>query len=119
MWGTVELEPEVVRWLAGLSDKAFGQVEFVVERLATEGPLLGQPHTRHLTGKVRELRLGIDGERWRITYYFAHSRRIVLLPVFTKTAGRNGVRSIAPYAHTTPACARDTRLRRTDANQLV
>lgn len=105
MWGTVELEPEVVRWLSGLSDKAFGQVEFAVDRLADEGPLLSEPHTRHLTGKVRELRLGIDGERWRITYYFAHSRRIILLTVFKKT-GRQERREIDRAVRAFNTCLR-------------
>lgn len=77
----------------------------MVERLANDGPLLGEPHTRYLTGEVRELRLGIDGERWRITYYFAHSRRIILLTVFRKT-GRQERREIDRAVRAYNTCLR-------------
>lgn len=58
-WGDVEIEPEVATWLASLDDGRFGQVRFAIDRLAEEGPLLGEPHTRQLREKVRELRFGL------------------------------------------------------------
>jgi hypothetical protein len=88
MWGEIELEPEVRKWLTGLPDEQFGQVEYSIDRLSRDGPLLSEPHSRQLRGKVRELRLGIDGESWRITYYIATGRRIILLTVFRKQSAR-------------------------------
>lgn len=87
-WGDVEIEPEVATWLASLDDGRFGQVRFAIDRLAEEGPLLGEPHTRQLREKVRELRFGLDGERWRITDFIASGRRIILLTVFRKQHAR-------------------------------
>jgi hypothetical protein len=52
----IEIEPEVKRWLAGLSDRDFGRVDFLVGLLAQRADELGEPHARHLGGKVRELR---------------------------------------------------------------
>jgi len=52
----VEIEPEVRSWLAGLSDRDFGRVDFLVGLLAERAEDLGEPYTRHLGGKVRELR---------------------------------------------------------------
>lgn len=43
------------------------------------------PYTRHLGGKVRELRFHLLAQRPRITYWLAPSRRIILLTVFRKT----------------------------------
>ncbi len=52
----VEIEPEVRSWLARLSDRDFGRVDFLVGLLAERAESLGEPYTRHLGGKVRELR---------------------------------------------------------------
>ena len=52
----IEIEPEVRSWLAQLSDRDFGRVDFLVGLLAGHAEDLGEPYTRHLGGKVRELR---------------------------------------------------------------
>lgn len=85
-WGTVELESEVAKWLEQLPDDQFGRVEFYVDLFANRGAQLGEPYTRQLQGKLRELRfyLGSTGDAVRITYYIATGRRIILLTVFRK-----------------------------------
>jgi hypothetical protein len=50
--------------------------------------LLGEPYTRQLDGKLRELRFHLDGRALRVTYWVASGRRIVLLTVFAKTRMR-------------------------------
>jgi hypothetical protein len=87
-WGSVELEPEVDRWLSGLTDDEFGQVAFYVDLLADRGVHLGEPYTRQLSGKLRELRFFLGRDRQRVTYYLAGGRRIILLTVFQKTRQR-------------------------------
>jgi hypothetical protein len=47
----VEIEPEVRSWLASLSDRDFGRVDFLVGLLAEHAEDLGEPYTRHLGGK--------------------------------------------------------------------
>ncbi len=59
----VELEPEVRSWLAGLSDRDFGRVDFLVGLLAEHAEDLDEPYARHLGRKVRELRF--RGRAWR------------------------------------------------------
>ncbi|MBP2706323.1 type II toxin-antitoxin system RelE/ParE family toxin [Microbispora sp. RL4-1S] len=86
--GTVELEPEVRKWLEDLPAEAFARVAFYVDLLAAEGPLLGEPYTKQLDGKLRELRFHLDEIAVRITYWIATGRRIVLLTVFRKTRMR-------------------------------
>lgn len=87
-WGEVELEPEVRDWYLALEDKQRGRVDFRIDRLAREGPLLGEPHTRQLAGKLRELRFHLLGRDTRITYWIAPGRRVILLTVFVKTKRR-------------------------------
>jgi hypothetical protein len=85
-WGNVELEVEVAEWAEALPAAEFGRVEFYIDLLAERGPLLDQPYTRQLRGKLRELRfyLGPRGEAVRLSYYIAAGRRIILLTVFRK-----------------------------------
>lgn len=86
----MELEPEVAAWLEELPDDQLGRVEFYIDLLADRGSQLGEPYTRQLQGKLRELRfyLGPTGDAVRITYYIASGRRIILLRVFRKQRRR-------------------------------
>jgi len=81
----VEVEPEVRSWLERLSDRDFGRADFLVGLLAGQAETLGEPYTRHLGGKVRELRFHLLAQQPRITYWLAPGRRIILLTVFRKT----------------------------------
>ncbi|MEU0071215.1 type II toxin-antitoxin system RelE/ParE family toxin [Streptomyces sp. NPDC006332] len=87
-WGTVELEPEVAEWLAGLDDKRWAQALMHLDLLEQRGVHLGEPYTRQLDGKLRELRFYCGAERVRITYWTATGRRIIMLTVFAKTRMR-------------------------------
>lgn len=81
----VEIEPEVRSWLAGLGDRDFGRVDFMVGLLADHAEDLGEPYARHLGGRVRELRFHLLRQQTRVTYWLAPGRRVVLLTVFHKT----------------------------------
>jgi hypothetical protein len=87
-WGTVELEPEVQHWLEGLPTQQFATVAFYIDLLADQGPLLGEPYTRQLDGKLRELRFHLQRGAVRLTYWIAPGRRIVLLTMFRKSRMR-------------------------------
>jgi hypothetical protein len=71
----VEVEPEVRSWLERLSDRDFGRADFLVGLLAEQAEILGEPYTRHLGGKVRELRFHLLAQQPRITYWLAPGRR--------------------------------------------
>ncbi|MBN1170595.1 MAG: type II toxin-antitoxin system RelE/ParE family toxin [Micromonosporaceae bacterium] len=84
----VELEPEVRRWLNTLPLADYRTVEYHADRLAEAPTTLSEPYSRHLRGPVRELRFHLNRSAWRISYWLAPHRRIVLLTVFRKTRGR-------------------------------
>jgi Phage derived protein Gp49-like (DUF891) len=63
---------------------------------------LGEPYTRQLSGKLRELRFYCGGERIRISYWIASGRRIIALTVFAKTK----MRETAEIARAAAAMAR-------------
>ena len=85
VWGEIELEPEVRDWYLSLDNDHRGRVDFHLDRLAQKGPLLDEPHTKQLDGKLRELRFFLGGRATRVTYWVASGRRIILLTVFEKT----------------------------------
>jgi len=87
-WGTIELEPEVRDWLAELDENSVLHVAFYIDLLAERGPLLDEPYTRQLDGKLRELRFWLGERATRISYWIAPGRRIVLLTVWHKTRMR-------------------------------
>ncbi|WP_228718245.1 type II toxin-antitoxin system RelE/ParE family toxin [Kitasatospora acidiphila] len=71
-----------------LADPLYDRVERAADMLAARPTTLGEPYSRHLGGKLRELRFTLDGSAVRITYRLASDRRIVLLTVFRKTRQR-------------------------------
>jgi hypothetical protein len=84
----VEVEPEVCAWLESLSNRDFGRVDFLVGLPAEHAETLGEPYSRHLGGKVRELRFSLLRQQTRVTYWLAPNRRVVLLTVFGKSRRR-------------------------------
>ncbi len=71
-----------------LDRRRVGQVERYIDLLADQGVLLGEPFTRQLDGKLRELRFYLGRRQTRVTYYIATGGTIVLLTVFAKTRPR-------------------------------
>lgn len=80
----VELEPEVEQWMDRLSVTEFASTLPHVERLAERGNQLRMPASRSLGDGLFELRFDLTRLAWRITYFFASDRRVVLLTVFRK-----------------------------------
>ena len=87
-WGEVEIEPEARDWYLALTEEQQARVRFHIDRLAELGPLLDEPHTKQLDGKLRELRFYLSSRSTRITYWIGSGRRIILLTVFVKTRQR-------------------------------
>ncbi|MEX2238245.1 MAG: type II toxin-antitoxin system RelE/ParE family toxin [Dehalococcoidia bacterium] len=85
---TVEFEPEVDEWLKSLRRPQLLRVLAYLRLLRARGVLLGAPYTRQLDGKLRELRFPLDGGAFRISYFIASGRRVVMLTVFRKQRQR-------------------------------
>lgn len=102
----VELEPEVETWIRSLTKRERGQVAFHIDRLAETGPLLDEPYTRQLDGKLRELRFYLGDNMIRISYWMAPAQRIVLLTVFPKLRPRES-REVARAKRAMEKCIRE------------
>ena len=53
--------------------------------LPNRAETLGEPYSRHLLGKTRELRFYLERSAVRISYWLAPGARVVLLTVCRKT----------------------------------
>jgi hypothetical protein len=84
----IELEAEVRQWLDTLPPADYLRIMKLADFLADHAETLSEPQTRHLGGKLRELRFSLHGREQRITYWLAPGRRIVMLTVFHKTRMR-------------------------------
>jgi hypothetical protein len=82
--GKVELEPEVAEWLDGITLKEFASVLPCIEQLTERGRGLRMPASRSLGEGLFELRFDLNRVSWRISFFFADARRIVLSSVFRK-----------------------------------
>ena len=81
----IEVEPEVRSWLDGLPLEQYAKVEAAADLLAERAETLGEPYSRHLGGKTRELRFALGRGDVRVSYWLAPGRRVVLLTVFAMT----------------------------------
>jgi Phage derived protein Gp49-like (DUF891) len=63
----IEIEPEVRQRLDSLSDHDYGRAEFYADLLVDNAETLGEPYSRHLGGKVRELRFHLHASRYGST----------------------------------------------------
>jgi len=63
--------------------------------LRDSGGYLDEPYTRHIQGKVRELRIDFAHSRYRIFYFTFIEKNIILLHVFLKKTNETPNREIA------------------------
>ena len=66
------------------SQKEQTKIYYFLEFLRENKGNLDEPYTRHVTGKIRELRVDFAHNRHRIFYCAVIGRRIVLLHAFLK-----------------------------------
>ncbi|WP_076968067.1 MULTISPECIES: type II toxin-antitoxin system RelE/ParE family toxin [unclassified Streptomyces] len=60
-------------WLESLPLHHYVMAEQKVDRLAEHATTLGEPYSRHLGGKLRELRFDLGDNAQRITYWLART----------------------------------------------
>jgi phage-related protein len=60
------------------------KANILIQRLSHEGNMLGFPFTKTISGKLKELRIQVSPNTYRIFYFLYTGRKIVLLHAFTK-----------------------------------
>jgi ribosome-binding protein aMBF1 (putative translation factor) len=75
--------------VGGLADRTVREGGVLRGSVGHQGALLGEPYTKQLDGKLRELRFYLERQAVRLTYWIAADRRIILLTVFCKSRMRD------------------------------
>lgn len=77
-------EKPTVEYVESLDDKSRAKVKKYIEYLRLCEGYLDEPYSRHIVGKIRELRVDFFNNRHRIFYFAFIKKTIVLLHGYTK-----------------------------------
>ena len=74
----------VLEYIEGLSDKEQAKVSKYIEFLRVHKGYLEEPYSKHIKGKIRELRIDFAKNMHRIFYFVFIKRTVILLHAFLK-----------------------------------
>ena len=78
----------VREYILGLQEKERVKIFAYIELLKDRKGYLNEPYAKHITGKIRELRVDFSRSRHRIFYFTAVGKRIILLHAFLKKTSK-------------------------------
>jgi phage-related protein len=78
----------VEAWLDGLDAKDRARVRRTLNLLADHGTQLGMPYSRHVHGKIWELRIAAGRHDYRVLYFAFVGQCFVLLHAFAKQTAK-------------------------------
>ena len=74
----------VLEYIDGLRDKEGSKIFKYIEFLRINKGYLEEPYSKHIRGKIRELRVDFGQNRHRVFYFTFIKKTIILLHVFLK-----------------------------------
>jgi len=84
----------VLEYIEGLSDKEQAKVFKYIEFLRVNKGYLEEPYSKHIKGKIRELRVDFARNRHRVLYFIFIKRTIILLHAFLKKTAKTPISEI-------------------------
>jgi len=84
----------VLEYIEGLREKEGAKILKYIEFLRIQKGYLKEPYSRHIKGKIRELRVDFGHNRHRIFYFIFVKKTIVLLHTFLKKTAKTPVSEI-------------------------
>lgn len=84
----------ILEFILGLDNKSMAKVEKYIRYLRLCEGYLDEPYSRHITGKIRELRVDFSRNHHRIFYFTFIKQTIILLHGFTKKTEKTPDREI-------------------------
>ncbi len=98
----VALDDEFATWLRGQTARVREEILTSAELLRAFGPQLGRPHVDRIEGStfpnMKELRVQIGGDPWRIFFAFDPKRSAILLVGGDKTGDKRFYETNIPVA---------------------
>jgi phage-related protein len=87
-------ESSVLEYIKDLGKKDRAKVSKYIEFLRVHEGYLDEPYSKHIIGKIRELRVDFGHNRHRILYFTFIKRTIILLHAFLKKTTKTPVSEI-------------------------
>lgn len=84
----------VLEYIEGLADKEAAKVLKYIEFLRINKGYLDEPYSKHIKGKIRELRVDFGRNRHRTFYFIFVKKTIVLLHAFSKKTTKTPISEI-------------------------
>jgi len=85
---------DVRRYIYDLEQKERNKVLKYIEFLRINNGILDEPYSKHISGKIRELRVDFSSNRHRIFYFTFLNKNIILLLVFLKKTTKTPINEI-------------------------
>jgi len=84
----------VLEYIDNLSDKEQAKVSKYVDFLKVSEGILDEPYSKHIKGKIRELRVDFGKNRHRIFYFTFVEKNIIFLHAFLKKTAKTPLKEI-------------------------
>jgi len=84
----------VLEYLDRLSEKEQSKIYKYIEFLRISKGVLDEPYSKHIKGKIRELRVDLGKNRHRIFYFTFVGRNIIFLHAFLKKTQKTPLNEI-------------------------
>jgi len=84
----------VLSYLKSLDNKKKQKINKYIELLKENDGYLDYPYSRHIKGKIRELRVDFNNSHHRIFYFSFINKNIILLHAFTKKTQKTPKREL-------------------------
>jgi phage-related protein len=78
----------VLEYIEGLTEREQAKVSKYIEFLREHDGYLEEPYSKHIKGKIRELRVDFARNRYRIFYFVFIEKTIILLHAFLKKTAK-------------------------------
>jgi len=87
-------EAPVFECIIKLSTKDKTKIFDYIDKLSIYSEFRREPYSRHLDGKLRELKIDFSKNRYRIIYFFRVGKFIILLNMFVKKSQKTPKKEI-------------------------
>lgn len=87
-------EEPVLDFIKSLNSKTRSKISKYIEYLRNNEAYLDEPYSRHIKGKIRELRVDFSRNRYRLFYFCVIGRTIIVLHAYLKKTNKTPVKEI-------------------------
>lgn len=84
----------VLEYIRSLTAKEKAKISKYIDYLKINKGVLGEPYSRHIKGKIRELRIDFSNNKHRIFYFTFVDKNIIFLHAFLKKTQKTPLEEI-------------------------